>query len=157
VGPSEVNRPPDNLQSDSRAPAPANVAAALCGIRAEEPGFKQGVLVKRCRVLEETKCASICLNVCQVPTQRFFTEEIGLPMTMLPNYDNFECQFVFGRNPPPPAESDIFVTPCFQQCPSAAKRATYCDLKAYPPRPASPDNDNSSGSPRENPGPQRPT
>lgn len=28
-----------------------------------------GVLVERCRYLEEAGCASICINSCKVPTQ----------------------------------------------------------------------------------------
>jgi hypothetical protein len=65
---------------------------------------RQGVLVERCRVLEETGCASVCLNVCKMPTQSFFTDEIGLPLTMVPNYETFECQFVFGATPKVAAE-----------------------------------------------------
>jgi len=139
VGPSEVNDAPANLLPENKSRPPSNAAAAAVRQGTEACGYRQGVLVKRCRILEETKCASVCLNVCQVPTQRFFTEDIGLPMTMLPNYDNFECQFVFGRYPPPPAESDIFVTPCFKQCPSASARAKLCDLKPYVPETESSD------------------
>ena len=29
----------------------------------------QGVKVERCRVLEESGCASVCINSCKVPTQ----------------------------------------------------------------------------------------
>jgi hypothetical protein len=32
-------------------------------------GAGMGVLVERCRYLEEAGCASICLNSCKVPTQ----------------------------------------------------------------------------------------
>lgn len=43
----------------------------------------------RCRYLEESGCASVCLNSCKFPTQRFFMEDMGLPLTMTPNYDDF--------------------------------------------------------------------
>ena len=33
------------------------------------PFASQGVLVKRCRFLEESQCASVCVNSCKVPTQ----------------------------------------------------------------------------------------
>lgn len=146
VGPSAVNDAPSDLLPDDRSMVPTSVAAALMERDLKPAGYRQGVLVKRCRVLEETKCASVCLNICQVcmpcvsatatcrkrpvkrigaavscrqsrflnappklmsfccqgPTQKFFTEDVGLPLTMLPNYDTFECQFVFGRDPPPP-------------------------------------------------------
>jgi hypothetical protein len=32
-------------------------------------GSGMGVLVERCRYLEEAGCASICINSCKVPTQ----------------------------------------------------------------------------------------
>ena len=40
-------------------------------------GKGQGLLVKRCRYLEEAGCASVCVNTCQVPTQAFFAENMG--------------------------------------------------------------------------------
>ena len=76
---------------------------------------RQGVLVERCRVLEESGCVSVCLNVCKMPTQDFFTKEVGLPLTMNPNYETFECQFCFGATPPPPEEG---ATTGASRCPS---------------------------------------
>jgi Beta-carotene isomerase D27-like, C-terminal len=34
-----------------------------------QTGKMQGVLVERCRYLEQAGCASICINSCKVPTQ----------------------------------------------------------------------------------------
>lgn len=82
-----------------------------------------GVLVQRCRYLEEAGCASICINSCKVPTQEFFEKDMGLPLTMTPNYETFECQFEFGRTPPPPAGDEAFATPCFSRCPTARAAA----------------------------------
>jgi len=132
VGPSEVVDTPEDLLPDNRRPVPPNAAAALAGQASQDAGYRQAVRVKRCRVLEETKCASVCLNVCQVPTQCFFTEDIGLPMTMSPNFDTFECTFSFGRAPPGPADSDSFTSPCFKQCGAALRSAHQCDVKPYP-------------------------
>ena len=39
-------------------------------------GTKQGVLVQRCKFLEEAQCASICVNSCKIPTQNFFRDNI---------------------------------------------------------------------------------
>lgn len=66
---------------------------------------------------QEGGCASVCLNVCKLPTQQFFNEEVGLPVTLEPNYETFECQFVYGKTPPPPELDKAFNTPCFSQCP----------------------------------------
>ena len=64
-------------------------------------------------------CAAVCANVCKHPTQKFFTEEIGLPVTLTPNYETFECQFSYGATPPDPADDVAFSTPCFRQCPAS--------------------------------------
>ncbi|KAK9789959.1 hypothetical protein WJX73_004858 [Symbiochloris irregularis] len=76
----------------------------------------QGVHVERCRYLEETQCASVCINSCKLPTQSFFAKDMGLPLLMEPNYDDFSCQFSFGRQPPEVDEA--LSTPCFLQCPT---------------------------------------
>lgn len=84
-------------------------------------GVGHGVLVKRCRYLEEAGCASICINSCKAPTQEFFAKDMGLPLTMTPNYETFECQFSFGLTPRDESEMEAFMTPCFSQCPTAKK------------------------------------
>lgn len=77
-----------------------------------------GVAVERCRYLEQTGCAACCINSCKVPTQEFFANEMGLPLTMTPNYEDFSCQFSFGLTPPSEDEDEAFKTPCFTQCPT---------------------------------------
>ena len=77
----------------------------------------------RCRYLEETGCASVCLNSCKVPTQEFFEKDMGLPLTMAPNYEDFSCQFSFGMAPRLQAQDDAFQTPCFLQCPSKRRHS----------------------------------
>jgi len=82
-------------------------------------GINQGVLVKRCRFLEESGCASICVNSCKVPTQNFFIKNMGLPLTMAPDYETGECQFSFGLTPSEAGELDALNTPCLMRCPTA--------------------------------------
>eukprot|EP00887_Chlorella_sp_A99_P004934 scaffold4.g4934.t1 len=112
-------------------------------------GAAHGVLVKRCRYLEECGCASICINSCKVPTevgppaggvptrymrrapapphreaspsQEFFARDMGLQLEMKPNYEDFSCQFSFGKTPPPQESDPAFATLCFRQCPTAAR------------------------------------
>ncbi|MGK3760196.1 MAG: hypothetical protein ACI8RD_012513 [Bacillariaceae sp.] len=79
----------------------------------------QGLLVKRCRFLEESGCASICVNSCKIPTQNFFLEDMGLPLTMTPDYNTYECQFSFGQLPNEQDEFDAKNTPCLSRCPTA--------------------------------------
>ena len=85
----------------------------------EMSGIQQGLLVKRCRFLEESGCASVCINSCKIPTQRFFIEDMGLPLTMEPNYETHECQFSFGLTPTLEDEIEARSTPCLKRCPSS--------------------------------------
>lgn len=82
----------------------------------------QGVLVERCRYLEQSGCASICINSCKAPTQRFFLEDMALPLTMTPNYEDFSCQFAFGVQPQPEVQDEAFQSACFTSCPSKQPR-----------------------------------
>ena len=116
---------------DDPAPPPANALrsiqmalfaaregdAAAASALGEVPGYKQGVLLERCRVLAEGGCASVCLNVCKLPTQQFFNEDVGLAVTLEPDYETFECRFVYGKTPKPPERDEAFDTPCFARCP----------------------------------------
>ncbi len=79
----------------------------------------QGLLVKRCRFLEESGCASVCINACKIPTQNFFIEDMGLPLTMTPDYETHECQFSFGVLPNSKEELEAKNTPCLVRCPNA--------------------------------------
>jgi hypothetical protein len=92
-----------------------------CEINDTAEGERQGLLVKRCRFLEESNCASICVNCCKIPTQNFFLQDMGLPLTMTPDYNTFECQFSFGKMPDPAEEIQAKQTPCLAKCPSAGR------------------------------------
>jgi hypothetical protein len=85
-------------------------------------GTGHGVLVTRCRYLEDAGCASVCINSCKVPTQTFFLKDMGLPLTMTPNYETYECQFSFGKTPLNENDDEAFKTPCFVGCPSKKKQ-----------------------------------
>ena len=92
-------------------------------------GENQGLLVKRCRFLEESSCASVCVNSCKIPTQKFFNEDMGLPLTMTPDYETGECQFSFGLTPTEETDFEAKNTPCLMSCPSAGKLRTWHDGK----------------------------
>ena len=92
-------------------------------------GENQGLLVKRCRFLEESSCASVCVNSCKIPTQKFFNEDMGLPLTMTPDYETGECQFSFGLTPTEETEFEAKNTPCLMSCPSAGKLRSWHDGK----------------------------
>ena len=101
VGAAEVNDVPEKYEAkgseEEEHMVPANAFEGLVGRRSQKSGYKQGVLVKRCKVLEQSGCVSVCKNVCKIPTETFFTDVVGLPVTLVPNYETLECQFCYGR------------------------------------------------------------
>jgi hypothetical protein len=56
-------------------------------VEVEVDGVKQrsGVLITKCRYIENSGCVGMCVNMCKIPTQNFFTNEFGLPLTMNPS------------------------------------------------------------------------
>lgn len=93
----------------------------------------QGLLVKRCRFLEESGCASVCVNACKIPTQNFFIQDMGLPLTMTPDYETHECQFSFGLIPNATEELEAKSTPCLARCPSAGRLRRWHDQGSSQP------------------------
>lgn len=88
---------------------------------------KSGVKMKKCRYLEESGCVGMCINMCKMPTQKFFTESFGIPLTMTPNFEDLSCEMVFGQNPPPLETEDAYYQPCLQNdCPTAITEAPKC-------------------------------
>lgn len=50
------------------------------------------VKIERCRYLAESGCTGMCINLCKSPTQAFFTEQLGMPLTMTPNFEDLSCE-----------------------------------------------------------------
>jgi hypothetical protein len=73
------------------------------------------VQIKKCRYLADSGCVGMCVNMCKVPTQEFFTEKFGIPLTMKPNFEDLSCQMIFGQIPPPPEVDDAYQQPCLEQ------------------------------------------
>ena len=65
---------------------------------AELPGGQRqqsAVAIKRCRYLAESGCTAMCANLCKAPTQAFFTEQLGMPLSMEPNFEDLSCKVLF--------------------------------------------------------------
>ena len=58
----------------------------------------------------------------QIPTQTFFTETFGLPLTMKPNFEDLSCEMVFGELPPLIHEDEVYNEPCFAKKCALANR-----------------------------------
>jgi len=76
-----------------------------------------GVLVKRCKVLERSGCAGLCLRMCKLPTERTFAEQWGTVLSMRPNFETCECQLSFGVEPTPIEDDPSVPHGCLAGCP----------------------------------------
>lgn len=59
------------------------------------------LLIEKCVFLEKSGCIQTCTHACKIPTQRFFLEEMALPVTLRPNLTDNSCRFDFGVFPLP--------------------------------------------------------
>lgn len=50
---------------------------AIGGAPARQEVWRSTVKVKRCRYLEASKCKGTCINLCKLPTEAFFREDLG--------------------------------------------------------------------------------
>ncbi len=88
---------------------------------------RSGVYIEKCRYLEQSGCVGMCINMCKLPTQAFFTQDFGIPLTMTPNFEDLSCEMVFGQLPPPLETEDCYHQPCLTaQCPTAQFTAVPC-------------------------------
>jgi hypothetical protein len=81
----------------------------------------QAVKAERCRFLETSQCASVCVNTCKAPSQEWLKEDFGMDLHIQPNYDDFSCQWKFNVVPPPLSEDAAVMVPCFTKCDSEFK------------------------------------
>ena len=54
--------------------------------------WRSGVLIKKCRYLEASGCVGLCVNLCKRPTEAFFADAFGLPLTMVPNFEDLSVR-----------------------------------------------------------------
>ncbi|MCO5583794.1 hypothetical protein L7F22_037708 [Adiantum nelumboides] len=88
---------------------------------------KSGVHIKKCRYIEYSGCVGMCVNMCKLATQDFFTNDFGLPLTMNPNFEDMSCEMIYGQQPPPIEEDPAFKQPCFSTiCPVANENTEVC-------------------------------
>lgn len=88
---------------------------------------KSGVYIQKCRYLEASGCVGMCVNMCKLPTQDFFTKSFGIPLTMTPNFEDFSCEMVFGQMPPQLENEEIRKQSCLKDtCPTASLSSQPC-------------------------------
>ena len=81
-------------------------------------GQRGGLVVEKCKFLQESGCKGLCLHQCKIPAQEFFKDTLGMDLTVRPNFETQECQWSFGEKPLPPDEDPAFPRGCLVGCES---------------------------------------
>ncbi|XP_059625936.1 beta-carotene isomerase D27, chloroplastic [Cornus florida] len=87
---------------------------------------KNVVHIKKCRFLEESNCVGMCINLCKIPSQKFINDSLGMPVNMVPNFDDMSCEMIFGQCPPAPENDPALGQPCYKLCKAKQKHSTNC-------------------------------
>ncbi|KVH94348.1 protein of unknown function DUF4033, partial [Cynara cardunculus var. scolymus] len=64
--------------------------------------------------LEEANCIGMCTNLCKMPSQEFMKNNFGIPVNMVPNFDDMSCEMIFGQDPPAQEDDPAFKKPCYK-------------------------------------------
>ena len=78
------------------------------------------VNVKKCRYLEATGCAGVCVNMCKLPAQDVMREEFGVGLYVAPNFETCSCKMYFGQEPLPEQIDPALSRGCLSRCGVAA-------------------------------------
>ncbi|KAE9589181.1 putative beta-carotene isomerase [Lupinus albus] len=87
---------------------------------------KNVVHIKKCRFLEETNCTGMCINLCKMPSQSFIKDSLGMPVNMVPNFEDMSCEMIFGQDPPASTDDPALKQPCYKLCKAKKNHATDC-------------------------------
>jgi hypothetical protein len=90
-------------------------------VNRRKDGQLGGLVVEKCAFLQESGCKGMCLNICKLPAQAFFADNLGLPLTVSPNFETQECQWSFGEVPANPADDPTWPQGCLAGCPTRAE------------------------------------
>lgn len=87
---------------------------------------KNVVHIKKCRFLEESNCVGMCVNLCKMPSQVFIKDSLGMPVNMVPNFEDMSCEMIFGQDPPASTDDPALKQPCYKLCKENAKHNMKC-------------------------------
>ncbi|XP_027353345.1 beta-carotene isomerase D27, chloroplastic-like [Abrus precatorius] len=87
---------------------------------------KNVVFIRKCRFLEETNCVGMCINLCKMPSQSFIKGSLGMPVNMVPNFDDMSCEMIFGQDPPASTDDPALKQPCYKLCKTYKKHGPNC-------------------------------
>uniref|UniRef100_A0A7I4DYF2 Beta-carotene isomerase D27-like C-terminal domain-containing protein n=1 Tax=Physcomitrium patens TaxID=3218 RepID=A0A7I4DYF2_PHYPA len=102
-------------------------ATQVVEVSVNDKPMKSGVQIQKCRYLETSGCTGLCVNSCKMPTQYFFTKELGMPLTMEPNFEDMSCLMIFGQTPPAFEDDLVFKQKCCTTyCPTSSQASEVC-------------------------------
>ncbi|RRT80094.1 hypothetical protein BHM03_00008028 [Ensete ventricosum] len=87
-----------------------------CEVRKSEikgKSEKNVVYIPKCRFLESTNCVGMCTNLCKIPSQKFIQDTLGMPVYMVPNFEDMSCEIIFGQQPP--LDDPALKQPCYHK------------------------------------------
>ncbi len=90
------------------------------------------VHIQKCRYLADSQCVGMCVNMCKLPTQAFFTEKFGIPLTMTPDFGDLSCKMIFGEMPLSPENDPAFSEPCLIECDAGTVSDSACPKMMTP-------------------------
>ncbi|KAK4560239.1 hypothetical protein RGQ29_009137 [Quercus rubra] len=100
-----------------------------CEVRESEADGRREmniVHIKKCRFLEETNCVGMCTNLCKIPSQTFIKDSFGIPVNMVPNFEDMSCQMIFGQDPLDLTDDPALKQPCYKLCKAKQKHSMKC-------------------------------
>ncbi|KAG8466072.1 hypothetical protein KFE25_005642 [Diacronema lutheri] len=88
------------------------------------------VKIEKCRFLEGAGCKGMCIGLCKQPTELFFNRELGLPVSLVPNFEDGSCTMTWGE---PAFDGDMVGQDlsCYATCPMSGTAAVAVAMKAH--------------------------
>ena len=91
-------------------------------VNRKKDGALGGLVVDKCKFLQESNCKGLCLNQCKRPAESLF-DDLGVPLHVSPNFETHECQWSWGAPAPKPADDPDWPSGCVSGCPSRREAA----------------------------------
>mmetsp|Transcript_9402 Transcript_9402/g.25595 ORF Transcript_9402/g.25595 Transcript_9402/m.25595 type:complete len:322 (+) Transcript_9402:50-1015(+) len=95
------------------------------------------VVIEKCRFLEAAECKGLCISLCKQPTERFFNDELGLPVSMVPDFSDGSCTMTWGEAPRADALDDQDLS-CYDHCSVKGKAVGSVAVKSHLQHPVGP-------------------
>ncbi|KAJ1461899.1 hypothetical protein M885DRAFT_611499 [Pelagophyceae sp. CCMP2097] len=91
-------------------------------VNLRDDGAVGGLVVEKCKFLQESGCKGLCLNQCKLPAEALFGE-LGLALHVSPNFDTQECQWSYGVPGPVPELDPAWPRGCLVGCESRSLKS----------------------------------